>query len=111
MAQNGIFMVTCDLPAKKLIFSGTGNSNNDWDDVRNFADAAKAGMVKALNSGSKKPLLFFNAKKYPQADMVTILGALEALYMPLEARESFPEKTSKGLILIQTWFSQIQKQP
>ena len=34
-AENGVFMVSCDdLPAKKLIFSGTGKLKNDWDDVR-----------------------------------------------------------------------------
>ena len=34
-AEKGVFMVSCDdLPAKKIIFSGTGKFENDWDDVR-----------------------------------------------------------------------------
>ena len=34
-AEKGVFMVLCDdLPAKKIIFSGTGKLENDWDDVR-----------------------------------------------------------------------------
>ena len=33
-AEKGVFVVPCDLPAKKIIFSGTGNLENDWDDVR-----------------------------------------------------------------------------
>ena len=34
-AEKGVFMVSCDdLPAKKIIFSGTGKLENDWDDVR-----------------------------------------------------------------------------
>ena len=34
-AEKGVFMVACDdLPAKKIIFSGTGKLKNDWDDVR-----------------------------------------------------------------------------
>ena len=33
-AESGVFMVSCDLSAKKLIFSGTGKLENDWDDVR-----------------------------------------------------------------------------
>ena len=34
-AEKGVFMVPSDdLPAKKIIFSGTGNLENDWDDVR-----------------------------------------------------------------------------
>ena len=33
--------------------------------------------------------------KFPQAEIVTILGALEALYVPLEVREQVPEKAVK----------------
>ena len=34
-AEKGVFMVSCDdIPAKKIIFSGTGKLKNDWDDVR-----------------------------------------------------------------------------
>ena len=62
---------------------------------RNFGDAAKAGVKKALGTGSKAPLLFFNTTKFPEADFVTIIGALEALYVPLEMREDVPEKASK----------------
>jgi len=95
-AEKGVFMVSLyDLPAKKIIFSGTGKLENDWDDVRNFADAAKAGIKKALGTGSKAPLLVFNVTKFPEAEIVTILGALEALYVPLEIREQVPEKAVK----------------
>ena len=62
---------------------------------RNFAVAAKAGVKKALDSGSKSPLLFFNAVKYPHADIVAILGAMEAIYVPLEVRDQVPEKAVK----------------
>ena len=40
-------------------------------------------------------MLFFNTTKFPEADFVTIIGALEALYVPLEMREDVPEKSSK----------------
>ena len=62
---------------------------------RNFAVAAKAGVKKALDTGSKSPLLFFNAVKYPHADIVAILGAMEAIYVPLEVRDQVPEKAVK----------------
>jgi len=94
-AEAGVFVVPCDLPAKKIVFSGTGALTNDWDDVRNYAGAAKAGVKKALDTGSKAPLLYFNVTKYPQADIVSILGALEANYVPLEMREQVPEKAVK----------------
>jgi hypothetical protein len=32
--ENGVFVVPSDLPAKKIIFSGTGTLLNEWDDVR-----------------------------------------------------------------------------
>ena len=51
--------------------------------------------MKALATGSKAPLLVFNVTKLPQAEIVTILGALEALYVPLEVREQVPEKAVK----------------
>jgi len=94
-AETGVFVVPCDLPARKIVFSGTGTMLNDWDDVRNYANAAKAGVKKALDTGSKSPLLYFNVTKYPQADVVSILGALEAIYVPLELREQVPEKATK----------------
>ena len=62
---------------------------------RNFAVAAKAGVKKALDSGSKAPLIVFNEAKYQHVDVVSILGALEAIYVPLEVREEVPEKAAK----------------
>jgi len=94
-AEAGVFVVPCDLPAKKIVFSGTGALLNDWDDVRNYAVAAKAGIKKAIDTGSKAPLLYINVTKYPQADVVSVLGAFEATYVPLEVREQVPEKAAK----------------
>ena len=53
-AEKGVFVVPCDLPAKKIVFSGTGNLQNDWDDVTNFADAAKAGVKKAHSASNRQ---------------------------------------------------------
>ena len=39
--------------------------------------------------------MVFNATQFPQAEIVTILGALEALYVPLELREQIPERAIK----------------
>ena len=94
-AENGVFVTPSNLPSKKIIFSGTGKFQNDWDDVRSFAHAAKSGVEKALETGSVAPLLFFNATQFPQAEIVTLLGALEALYVPIEVREQVPKKSVK----------------
>ena len=79
--EKGVFVVPTTLAPKKIVFSGTGNLENDYDDVRSYAEAAEAGIKKALKIGSKAPLLFFNVAKFPHADLVTILGALKALYV------------------------------
>jgi len=93
--EKGVFVTPANLTAKKIVYSGTGTLENDWDDVTCFAKAAKAGLKKALDTGSKAPLLYCNAIKFPQAKIVTILGALEALYVPLEVREQVPERAQK----------------
>ena len=46
-------------------------------------------------SGSKAPLLFFNVARYPEAGLVSVLGALKALYVPLEVREQVPDRAEK----------------
>jgi len=39
-------------------------------------------MKKALSLGAKSPLIAsFGSKKYPQADLVTLLSALETTYV------------------------------
>jgi len=93
--ENGVFVVPSALPSKKIVFSGTGSLKSDYDDVRSYAQAAKAGIKRAIASGSKAPLLFYNATRFPQAEIVALLGALEALYVPLEVREQVPEKAVK----------------
>ena len=46
----------------------------------------------------KAPLLcFFRGEtEFREADIVTILGALQVLYVPLEMREQVPERAVKG---------------
>eukprot|EP00095_Tigriopus_kingsejongensis_P012082 maker-scaffold60_size442463-snap-gene-3.26 protein:Tk12082 transcript:maker-scaffold60_size442463-snap-gene-3.26-mRNA-1 annotation:"aminopeptidase -like" len=95
-AEKGLFVVPCDLPAKRIIFSGTGPLDKDYDDVRSYGQAAHKGVARAIEAGCRSPCLFFNVKgKYPQAAIVTALGALKALYVPLEMREAKPSKAKK----------------
>ena len=93
--ESGIFVVPSNLPSKKIVFSGTGSLDNDYDDVSHYTKAAKNGIKKALATGSKSPLLLFNATRFPEAGTVALLGALEALYVPIEVREQVPEKAVK----------------
>ncbi|VDP18433.1 unnamed protein product [Onchocerca flexuosa] len=82
------------LPSRKLIFAGTGPVNRDYDDVRRFGIAARNGMKLALKSGMKAPLILtLPHEKYPQAELVSALGAMHELYVPLNVREE--EKKTK----------------
>ena len=52
-----------------------------------------------MSSGCKKPLLYLakskTGPKFEKSNLVSILGALKALYVPLEMREGVPEKAVK----------------
>ena len=94
-AATGVFVVPSTLPAKRIVFSGTGALDGDYDDVRGYADAAKAGIARAIQAGARSPLLFFKVGgRYPQAGTVAMLGALAAIYVPLEMREARAERAS-----------------
>ena len=63
--------------------------------IHSYENAAHAGIKKALKSGSKAPLLYVKETRFPNAQLVAILGALKALYVPLEMREDVPDKKAK----------------
>ena len=52
-----------------------------------------------MSSGCKKPLLYLVESKlgntFEASNLVSCLGALKALYVPLEMREGVPEKAVK----------------
>uniref|UniRef100_A0A146M6X8 Putative aminopeptidase W07G4.4 n=1 Tax=Lygus hesperus TaxID=30085 RepID=A0A146M6X8_LYGHE len=85
-----------ELPAKRLVYAPTGKITADYHDVRQFGDAAKKGILRALKSGSKSPLIVLvDNKRFERTRLVTLLGALEGLYMNLQWREDRPEKSPK----------------
>ena len=56
--------------------------NRDYDDVRRFADAASAGVKKALAVGARAPVVaVFATKEFRQATLVSLLAALETTYV------------------------------
>ena len=67
--------------------------------VSSFGDAAEKGIARALSSGCKKPLLYLVestiGNTFEASNLVSCLGALRALYVPLEMREGVPEKAVK----------------
>ena len=67
--------------------------------IFSFADAADKGITRAMSSGCKKPLMYLVESKlgstFEASNLVSCLGALKALYVPLEMREGVPEKAIK----------------
>lgn len=90
----GVFSI--NLPSKRFVYAPTGPICPDYDDVRSFADAAKKGVSRALKAGIKTPLLVVpNYERFKQVELVTVLGALEELYVPIMVREDAPKKLEK----------------
>nr|XP_021193643.2 putative aminopeptidase W07G4.4 [Helicoverpa armigera] len=78
----------CDyVSGERLVLSPTGKIS-PYHDARVVREAAYKGMVRAMDAGAKKPLLVVqNVVNFPDGQLVCILGALEALYIPLQTRE------------------------
>jgi leucyl aminopeptidase len=76
---------------KRVILAPTGPLNRDYDDVRRYFDAAKLAIIEAKASGSVNPVICLanenNDSRYQHALEVAYLGACQALWQPLEARE------------------------
>ncbi|MCU0692546.1 MAG: M17 family metallopeptidase, partial [Polyangiaceae bacterium] len=76
----------------RLILAPTGPLDRDYDDVRQFGEAARVGIVRARDAGAKRPLLLVPRVPielgYEHALEVALLGALAGLWQPLEAREA-----------------------
>ncbi|CAH0404023.1 unnamed protein product [Chilo suppressalis] len=71
----------------RLVLSPTGKIT-PYHDVVVLKEAAKKGVLRALDAGAKCPLLVVqNVVDFPDGQLVAILGALEALYVPLQLRE------------------------
>merc|ERR1719474_1112802 len=98
-AQSSGCVVPISLPCKRLVYSPTGQLDRDYDDHRRFAEAAAAGMKKAMAAGSQHPLLMVHGKlpnkSAEDAQLAGLLGALAAVYVPLEMREAVKEKAIK----------------
>lgn len=83
----------CDyVSGGKIILSPTGKIT-PYHDARVVKDAAYKGMVRALDSGSKKPLIVVqNVVPFPDGQLVCILGTFEALYVPIQLKERLNPK-------------------
>ncbi|CAG4930281.1 unnamed protein product [Parnassius apollo] len=98
-----VSLVQCPLVAgNRLIISPTGPLT-PYDDVRSVYEAGRAGVRRAVAAGARRPVLALQALRpadlglevdgdWSRSELVALLAALEALYIPLEVRESYPER-------------------
>lgn len=83
------------VPGGRLVVAPTGLLGRDFDDVRRYADAARAGVERAVAAGARELLLVVipPSPRPPQPELyarcreVALVAALAAGYVPLECRE------------------------
>uniref|UniRef100_A0A8C7V3V0 Zgc:152830 n=1 Tax=Oncorhynchus mykiss TaxID=8022 RepID=A0A8C7V3V0_ONCMY len=102
-----VVLMVPGLPGKRLVFASTGPVNRDYDDVRRFSDAAVNGIKRAMKAGMQRPLLVCpRHSSYDRSTMVAALGALHALYMPLEVREVSVKPSQYKVCVLGLWVDQ-----
>uniref|UniRef100_A0A8C5DL62 Putative aminopeptidase W07G4.4 n=1 Tax=Gouania willdenowi TaxID=441366 RepID=A0A8C5DL62_GOUWI len=95
------------LPGNRLVFASTGPVNRDYDDIRRFSDAAEKGIKRALKAGMQRPLLLCPPHKdYNNSTLAAALGALHALYMPIEVREWKGKANELKVCVLGLWTAQ-----
>lgn len=99
-------------PGNRLVFASTGPLNRDYDDVRRFSDAAVSAIKRALKAGMQRPLLVCPPHgDYEKSTLVAALGALHALYMPLEVREANMKPSPYKVCVLGLWVTQEAQGP
>lgn len=77
---------------------------DDYSDVREYFKAAKKGVERAVKAGCTNLLLQIpSLPKFKNAELSTVLGALCALYVPIQFREDVPEKAQRIQNLYISW--------
>jgi len=89
ISKQPVVIIAPCIPSRRLIYAATGPVNRDQDDVRRFADAAGAGIERAMSAGCRKPLLVVTGSElYTKAVLVAVLGVLQRTYLPIELAEA-----------------------
>uniref|UniRef100_A0A672YJH8 Putative aminopeptidase W07G4.4 n=1 Tax=Sphaeramia orbicularis TaxID=375764 RepID=A0A672YJH8_9TELE len=112
LADEVVVLRVPGLPGNRLVFASTGPVNRDYDDARRFSDAAINGIKRALKAGMQRPLLVCPPHKdYPNSPLVAALGALHALYMPLEVREAKVKPSEHKVCALGLWVARDAQGP
>jgi leucyl aminopeptidase len=104
VGKDVMLLVAPEIAGGRLVVAPTGPLGRDYDDVRRFADASRAGVVRARDAGARRILLLVPRAPlqhiYERAVEVAVLGALAALWEPLEAREARSENDVEPVVEI-----------
>ena len=106
LGKQSVLVINEQMPGQRLIIAPTGPLNRDYDDVRRVFDAAKAAIALATQAGAVNPAIYVHdiaaLEGYQNASAVAFLGAQQALWQPLEAREFHGKAISpvKGITLV-----------
>lgn len=102
VGQSAQLIVSELAPGKRLIIAPTGPLERDYDDVRRFYDAARQGIQVAQQAGACKPALWVmdvpSASHFDNAAALSVLGACQEIYQPLEAREHFGDEAIEPVV-------------
>lgn len=94
LGSQAVLVPCSNVAGGRAIYAPTGVLNRYFDDVRRFGDAAHKAISIAKAAGSVKPLVLVVApseEAYHKAIEVSYLAMCQALWQPLEARESLNE--------------------
>jgi leucyl aminopeptidase len=94
IGKETVLLLNEKAPGKRLVVAPTGPISRDYDDVRRFFDAAKKAILEVKKAGAVNPAMAVfgaNGELYSNALSVAYLGACQALWQPLEAREHHGE--------------------
>eukprot|EP01062_Namystynia_karyoxenos_P034749 TRINITY_DN25449_c0_g1_i1.p1 TRINITY_DN25449_c0_g1~~TRINITY_DN25449_c0_g1_i1.p1 ORF type:complete len:581 (+),score=171.76 TRINITY_DN25449_c0_g1_i1:72-1745(+) len=83
-----------DVPCSRVVHAPV-STHRYTDDPRRVYEAARDGVKRAIAAGAKRPaLLVAPVRRFPLAVHCGTLGALEAFYSHLQAREDAPVRRS-----------------
>jgi len=95
IGQQNVLIHNAEIAGGRLIHAVTGPLDKDYDDVRNFGDAANAAIKIAKDAGSVNPAIIADGvpsmNDYQFALEACYLAGCQALWQPLEAREALDE--------------------
>ncbi|WP_299803800.1 leucyl aminopeptidase family protein [uncultured Shewanella sp.] len=91
VGQSPTLLFAPGMAGGRLIIAPVKKADDDYQDVRVFADAARQGIKLAKDAGAKRPLLIVNnlaEQRYQNAAQVAALACGQELWQALELREA-----------------------